>query len=154
VLELRGAKTKAVIGHVDRQHIDLGDGVQVIVGRTRSDWCTLSLTLLEGDTFSGNPRRALLVASGVTENTGMGWQDEARSTVGRHWGKPPSLVEPVAATVRIPRAVATPTVYALDERGQRREAIAVTAAGDGAAQFEIGLPHATIWYEIDYAGRK
>ena len=36
VLELRGSKTKAVIGHVDHQRIDLGHGVQVIVGQTRS----------------------------------------------------------------------------------------------------------------------
>ena len=34
VLELRGSKTKAVIGHVDNQRLDLGHGVRVIVGRT------------------------------------------------------------------------------------------------------------------------
>ncbi len=58
VLELRGSKTKAVIGHVDNQRIDLGDGVQVRVGQTQSNWCTVSLTLLEGDSFDRNPRRA------------------------------------------------------------------------------------------------
>ena len=84
----------------------------------------------------------------------MGWQDETRSTVGRHWGKPPSLVEPVAATIRIPFGAATPAVYPLDDRGKRGEPIAATATGDGAAQFKIGPPHATVWYEIDYAGEK
>ena len=151
VLELRGSKTKAVVGHADRQRIDLGHGVRVIVGQTRSNWCTVSLTLLEGDSFDHNPRRALLVASGVTENTDMGWKDAARSTVGRNWGKPPSLVEPVAATIQIPRGAATPLVYPLDDRGQRGPQITAVAAGD-QAQFKIGPPHATIWYEIDYAG--
>jgi hypothetical protein len=154
VLELRGSKTKAVIGHVDHQRIDLGHGVQVIIGRTRSNWCTVSLTLLEGDSFAHNSRRALVVATGITENTDMGWQDETRSTVGRHWGKPPSLVEPIAATIQIPRGAATPVVYPLDDRGNRGEAIAVTATGDSLAQFRIGPPHAMVWYEIDYAGRK
>ena len=101
------------------RRIDLGHGVQVTVGETRSNWCTVSLTLLEGDSFDHNPRRALLVATGVTENTDMGWKDEARSTVGRDWGKPPSLVEPIAATVQIPRGAAMPVLYPLDDRGQR-----------------------------------
>ena len=97
--------------------------------------------MLEGDSFDHNPRRALLVATGITENTDMGWQDESRSTVGRHWGKPPSLVESIAATIQIPRSAATPVVYPLDDRGQRGQGIAATATGDGAAQFKIGPPH-------------
>ncbi|MGO8748812.1 MAG: carbohydrate binding domain-containing protein [Thermoguttaceae bacterium] len=153
VLELRGSKTKAVIGHVDNQRLDLGHGVRVIVGRTRAHWCTLALTLLEGESFDHNPRRALLVATGITENTDMGWKDEARSTVGQNWGKPPSLVEPIAATIQIPRGAAIPVLYPLDDRGQRGEGIPTTAAGDGAARFKIGPPHGAIWYEIDYAGK-
>jgi hypothetical protein len=153
VLELRGAKTKAVIGHVDHRRIDLGHGVQVIVGQTQSNWCTVSLTLLEGDSFVHNPRRALLVATGITENTDMGWKDQARSTVGRNWGRPPSLVEPIAATIQIPRGAATPAVYALDDRGQRGREITATAVGDSMMQFTIGPPHAAVWYEIDYSGR-
>ena len=152
MLEFRGAKTKAVIGHVDNRRIDLGHGVRVIVGRTRSNWCTVALTLLEGDSFDHNPRRALLVATGITENTDMGWRDETRSTVGRNWGKPPSLVEPIAATIQIPRGAATPVLYPLDDRGQRGRGIPATAAGDGTAEFKIGPPHGTVWYEIDYAG--
>jgi hypothetical protein len=154
VLELRSPKTKAVIGHVDHQSMDLGHGVQVTVGKTRSNWCTVSLTLLEGDSFDDSPRRALLVAAGITENTNMGWRDEARSTVGRDWGKPPSLVEPVAAAVRIPRGAALPVLYPLDDRGQRGPGIPATAAGPSAAEFKIGPTCKTVWYEIDYAGRK
>jgi hypothetical protein len=153
VLELRGAKTKAVIGHIDNQHIDLGHGVEVTVGRTRTNWCTISLTLLEGESFEHNPRRALLVATGVTENTNMGWQDETRSTVGQNWGNPPSLVEPITATVQIPRDATVPVIYPLDDRGQRGPGIPATAAGE-SAKFHIGPPHGTVWYEIDYANGK
>ncbi len=126
----------------------------MIVGRTRAHWCTLALTLLEGESFDHNPRRALLVATGITENTDMGWKDEARSTVGQNWGKPPSLVEPIAATIQIPRGAAMPVLYPLDDHGQRGQGISPTAAGDAATQFQIGPAYATVWYEIDYAGGK
>jgi hypothetical protein len=148
VLELRGARTKAVIGHVDHARIDLGHGVQVTVGRTQTNWCTVAMSLLEGDSFDHHPRRALLVAAGAAENTGMGWRDETHNTVGRNWGKPPSLVEPIAATIQLPRGTALPVLYPLDARGQRGPGIPATAAGPHAAQFQIGPPHKTVWYEI------
>jgi hypothetical protein len=84
----------------------------------------------------------------------MGWRDETRSTVGRDWGKPPSLVEPIAATIRIPRGAATPVLYPLDDRGQRGKGIPATAAGPDAAQLRIDPSHKAVWYEIDYADGK
>jgi hypothetical protein len=93
-----------------------------------------------------------LVASGVTENTAMGWQDASRNTVGRNWGKPPSLVEPIALTIELPRGAVLPSLYRLDDRGQRKGVAAATSASDRATRFQIGPPHGTIWYEIDYAG--
>jgi hypothetical protein len=152
VLELHGLKTKAVIGHIDNQRLDLGQGVMVSVGQTRTGWCTISLTLLEGESFNRNPRRALLVAGGITENTKMGWKDDAHGTVGQDWGQPPSLVETVAATVLLPRGMAMPVLYPLDDHGQRKERVAGSAVGK-AVEFKIGPPHKTIWYEIDYSGK-
>jgi len=149
VLELHGAKTKAVIGHIDEQRIDLGDGVAVTVGKTRTGWCTIALTLLDGESFTKNPRRALLVAAGIAENTGMGWKDAAHSTVGREWGRPPTVVETIAAAVQVPRGAHAPVLYPLDDRGQRRQGVSGSAAGD-SIQFTIGPPHAAVWYEIDY----
>ena len=154
VFELRSPKTKMVIGHVDQKSLDLGHGVQLTVGQTRTNWCTFSLLMLEGESFDRNPRRALVVASGVTENTGMVWRDQAHDTVGAHWGKPPSLVEPVAATLQAPRGATMPVLYPLDDRGQRGPGVIATAAGEGKAQFTIGPPHQAIWYEIDYTGGK
>jgi hypothetical protein len=154
VLELRGARTKAAIGHVDHKRIDLGHGVEVTVGRTRTNWCSVALTLLEGESFNDHPRRALLVAAGITENTDMGWRDEARNTVGRNWGKPPSLVEPIAAAIQVPRGARAPVLYPLDDRGQRGKGIPATLAGSDVAQFQIGPAHKTVWYEIDYSDGK
>jgi hypothetical protein len=154
VLELRGSRTKAVLGHVDNQRIDLGHGVRVSVDRTRTNWCSIALTLLEGDLFDRGPRRALLVATGITENTDMGWRDETRSTVGKNWGKPPSLVEPIAATIELPRNGPAMALYPLDERGQRGPSMPVESVDGNRAKFRIGPPQAAIWYEIDYTDGK
>ena len=150
-LEMRSPRSKVLIGHADGQTVDLGQGVQVDVKKTLNNWCTVSLTLLEGESFDRAPGRALLVATGYTENSGMGWKNPQKDTVGNNWGHPPSLVEPVSVTIRLPRAGATlPVVYALDDRGQRTGKMAVTASGTNSAQIEIGPPQKTLWYEIDY----
>jgi hypothetical protein len=150
LFEFRGPRTRGFIGHADGRTVDLGEGVQIDVGKTRTGWCTLALTLLEGESLTRGPRRALLVATGYTENTDMGWKDEARSTVGTDWGKPPSLIEPVAATLRLPRTGTLPTLYPLDERGQRGQGVPFTTAGESAAQVRIGPPHRTLWYEVTW----
>ena len=154
VFELRTPRTKAVIGHVDGQTIDLGHGVQVTVRKTKNNWCTVALTVLEGESFERGPARVLLAATGYTENTGMGWKDESKSTVGTNWGKPPSLVEPVAATIRLAaQAAAPPAVYALNDRGQRGAALTVTAK-EGGVEVEIGPASGTLWYEIVFPPAK
>ena len=122
VLEVRTPKTKIVVGHVDDRSIDLGHNVQLAIGHTLANWCAVALTILEGEAFDRAPHRALLVAAGITENTGQGWKDKAHTTVGRDWGRAPSLVEPIEATVQIPYDGGLPTVYSLDERGQRSRA--------------------------------
>ena len=108
--------------------------------------------MLEGDSFEHGPRRVLIVATGYTENTAMGWKDEEKTTVGTNWGRPPSLVEAVAATIRFSRRgeqAALPTVYALDDRGQRAKQLSPSAAGE-KVEVEIGAPNGTLWYEIEF----
>jgi hypothetical protein len=148
LLTFRSDRTKGFLGHADGQTLDLGHGVQVSLGSTRTGWCTWVLTLLEGDSFGNRPRRALLAATGYTENTDMGWQDEARTTVGADWGRAPSLVEVVPATLRVPRGATPPVLYPLDARGQRLAG--QVGAGDrpGEARFSLGPPAATLWYEL------
>jgi hypothetical protein len=78
----------------------------------------------------------------------MGWKNPEKSTVGKDWGKAPSLVEVVPAAVRFSRPAA-PAAWALDDRGQRAKAAEVAAAGEGAWELRIGPPHRTLWYEIE-----
>jgi len=149
VLEVRSPRAKLLVGHVDGRAIALGDGVEVEVGRTRTGWCTLALVLVEGESFARRPRRALVVATGYTENTGMGWKDETKSSVGTNWGNPPSLVEPVAAAIRVPRDAGSLVLYPLDERGQRGQGVPAVATG-ATAEVRIGPPHKTVWYELEW----
>ena len=140
--------------HLDAIAVDLGHGVRVSVKQTKTGWCTVALTVLEGESFERGPARVLLAATGYTENTGMGWKDESKSTVGTNWGKPPSLVEPVAATIRLAaQAAAPPAVYALNDRGQRGAALTVTAK-EGGVEVEIGPASGTLWYEIVFPPAK
>lgn len=148
LFEIRSPRARGFIGHADGQSLDLGEGVRVAVGATRTGWCTFMLTLLEGRTLTRAPRRALVVATGYTENSGMGWKNAAKNTVGKDWGVGPSLVEPIAATLTLPRAGSSPTLYPLDARGQRGTAVPFDAAGAAAARVRLGPPHRTLWYEI------
>lgn len=147
VFEIRTPRAKGFLGRVDGQTVNLGDGVEVEIYSTRSGWCTFMLIMLDGESLARNPRRALLVATGQTENTEMGW-NEAKSTVGSDWGRPPSLIEPISAILRVTRPRKLPTLYPLNERGQRGKGITFTICEDGAAQVEIGPPHKTLWYEV------
>jgi hypothetical protein len=81
----------------------------------------------------------------------MGWRDSSHSSVGRDWGNPPSLVELIAATIRLPSGLRTPAVYSLDNRGQRGEAIPLSVLTDGAVEFTLRPEYKTLWYEVDYA---
>ena len=102
---------------------------------------------MDGADFT-QPGRLLLTATGYAENTSMGWKNAQKDTVGSDWGIGPTLVEGIPAAITLPVAAARVTVYALDERGQRREKVAVQDAG-GKATFDIGPDHKTIWYEVE-----
>lgn len=152
MLTLSAPRAKFMIGHVDGQMVDLGHGVSVKVGATSNHWCTVALIVIEGDGFDRQPRRVLLAATGHTENTGMGWKDAERTSVGKDWGKAPSLVEAIPATIHLPlpKEGKPPDVFALDDKGQRARPIGTRGGGFGF-QFDIGPDCATLWYEIVYA---
>ena len=151
VFEVRAPRAKAVIGHVDGQTLDLGHGVRVTAGPTSMGWCTVAVSLLEGDAFDRAPKRALIAATAYTENTGMVWKDPERTSVGTKWGTAPSLVEPVPATIEFAPAAGAVRLYPLDDRGQRVGA--AVEAGPGG-RLAIGLPHRTLWYEVVFGGRE
>ena len=145
IVLLNTQRTRAVIGFSDGREFRLGD-VELGMGRTRQGWSTLTLTLMEGNSFAG-PCRVLVAATGYAENTDMGWKSAKKDTVGDDWGKPPSLVEVVPATITLPAPATKVSVWTLNERGQRAAEVPVKRR-EGQSAFHIGPPAGTLWYEV------
>ena len=145
VVTIDTARTKAVIGFVAGRSFDLG-GVTITPGRSMQDWCTVAITLLEGQSLAGKAR-ALVVVTGYAENTDMGWKDAKKNTVGRDWGRAPSLVEAVPVTLRLPVAPERVRVFALNERGRRSEPVGVEGK-HGRALVRLNHTQRTLWYEL------
>jgi hypothetical protein len=144
VVTIDAPRMKAVIGFLQGRRFELGK-VTIAPGHPLQDWCTLGLSLLEGDSFD-RPERAILVATGYAQNTGMQWKSEERDSVGRNWGRAPSLVEIIPAAITVPGIA---KVFALDERGKRKEPVKAERRGDDTV-FNIGGAHRTLWYEIKW----
>ncbi len=139
-------KSKAAIGAISGGPYTLGD-VTIAPAKNIQDWAAITLTVVEGDSFS-QAGRLLITATGYAENTAMGWKDERKNSVGAAWGHAPSIVEGVPATITLPVAPGRVKVWALDERGQRAGTVAVRDEG-GKAVFDLGPEHKTLWYEVE-----
>ena len=147
VVTVNAEKSKAVVGFGGGKRFDLG-GVVIEPGPTLQDgWSAITVTAIEGD-FRKPPCRVLFTATGSAENTGMGWKNPQKSTVGKDWGTAPTRVEGIPARITLPFPVRSVEVWALDERGQRRTPFAAEADADGKAVVTIGPERQTIWYEI------
>jgi len=124
-------RAKVVVGYARGRTFDLGDGVRVAPA---TEWSAIALTEMK-------PRRWLVTATGAAENTDMRWKNAEKTTVGRDWGKAPSLVEGIVATITLPGAA---KAWALDERGQRKSEVPVR---NGV--IEISPQHRALWYEVE-----
>jgi hypothetical protein len=157
VVTINTARSKAVIGFGAGRRFDLG-GVVIEPSQTIQDgWCAITLTAIEGDFEAVQKQqkglRVLITATGYAENTDMGWKDvpgyPPKSSCGRNWGKPPSLVEGISATITLPLQAKRVQAWALDERGQRKAKIQVTADASGNAVIRIAPQWQTLWYEVE-----
>jgi hypothetical protein len=147
VVVVDSPRSKAVLGHGGGECFELG-GVVIEPGKTLQDgWCTVTVTAMEG-TIAG-PGKLLLTATGLSENTGMLWKDDKKDSVGRNWGKAPSLVEGVPVHVTLPVGAWRVRAWALDERGQRRTELPVAAIGEGKAMVRVGRDNRALWYEVE-----
>jgi len=136
-------RTKVAVGFTDDEKITLGT-VTFQPARTRQGWSAIALTQIEGDVLGG-AGRALLVAAGSLENTGQEWKTPHKDGIAR-WGRAPVLVEGIP--IRVALSTREPLqVWALDERGQRRNQVAVEQGG-GTAVFHVGPLEKTLWYEV------
>lgn len=137
VFLVNSPRSRAVVGFTRGRTFDLGD-IRVTAGQ---NWSAITLTQID-------PAHWLVTATGSAENTGMIWKNADRSSVGRNWGKAPSLVEGISAAITLPAASSRIHVWALDERGQRSRELAVSDEV-GKAKFEIGPESRTLWYEVE-----
>jgi hypothetical protein len=147
VVTVNTFKSRAAIGYSGGKRFDLG-GVVIEPGATSQDgWSAITVTALDGTLASG-PARVLITATGYVQNTDMVWKNAEKTSVGRNWGKAPSLVEGIPARITLPLSADRAQAWALGERGERKTALAVQASDDGKAQINLGTPAQTLWYEV------
>ncbi len=146
VVLINTPRSKAAIGVTGKGPYRLGE-VVIAPRPNLQKWAAITLTVMEGQGFDA-PGRILVTATGYAENTAMGWRNEEKTTVGPDWGKAPSLVEGIPATIQLPVATERVKVWALDERGQRAGPVAVRSE-QGKAAFDLGPEHKTLWYEVE-----
>jgi hypothetical protein len=148
VVTINTPRSKGVIGYGGGKRYDLG-GVVVQPGATRQDgWCTVTLTVMEGK-LAGGRGRLLVTATGYVQNTGMKWKGEKKESVGRAWGRAPSLVEGIPCRLTLPRPAKQVRAWVLDSRGQRGAALVVKPGKDGKAVLDFGPRNRTLWYEVE-----
>lgn len=142
VVTVNTPRSKAVIGFGGGKRFELGEFILEPAEGMQNGWSAITLTALDG--AAKLPRRWLLTATGYAENTGMGWKNAEKSSVGRAWGQAPSLVEGVAAKLTVTDGKLV-DCWALDERGQRREKLNSEKTGS----VSIGPRWRTLWYELE-----
>lgn len=69
LLTIDTPRTRGILGHATDRTNNL-QGVSITPGVTRHDWCTIVLTMVEGESMGAAPGRALLVTTGETGNRG------------------------------------------------------------------------------------
>jgi hypothetical protein len=146
VVTLNAARSKAVIGYGGGKRFDLGGFVVEPGEGMQNGWGAITLTRVG----EGNSPAAhwVITATGYADNEGMQWKNAEKSTVGRDWGQGPSRVEGVPARISMRHAAERVQVWALDERGQRKQPVKVERGG-GNTVFVLGPESKTLWYEVE-----
>ena len=135
---------KAVVGRCTGRATQL-DGAAFDVKQNARNFAVLTLNAVDGQPLARS-RRLLLAAAGNVENTGMGWNED-HTSVGRSWGRAPTMCEGIAARVTMATGAKGVKVHALDGSGARMAEVPSTLAG-GKLSFDIGPAFKTLWYEI------
>ena len=69
-----------------------------------------------------------------------------RRTVGRNWGEPPVLIEPVEGSVVLPPG--RWECHALAPDGTPKATVALQKGSDGAPTLKLSPAHQTMWYLV------
>ncbi len=120
------------------------DGIKITAGATRQNWATITATVIDGQNFN-RAKRILITATGDTENADMQWKNAEKTSV-TSWGKGPSTVEGIPATITLSERVKW-KAWALDERGQRKAEVPLKQAGT-ETQLTLSPDQKTLWWEV------
>lgn len=136
-------------------------GMTLTPGKTRLDWCTLSLTLAQAydNARPGNLLRRgsyLLAATGLVHNTDSKIVQVSDNppkvttseTYGGALGTGPVLCEGIEAKISFAGLRDRVKCYALDPDGNRMAEVSVTSTAAGEAILNIGPQYKTVWYEL------
>ena len=74
-----------------------------------------------------------------------------RVTLSNQWGREPILCEGIPAQIKLPVAAERVQFFALDEAGNRRDAIPVNGSANHA-ELQLGPENKTVWYEVVIRG--
>ena len=118
---------------------------KISVQPSGNKFVTLALSSLDNENIAQS-KKMLLTAVGKAENIGMGW-NATRNSVGNNWGTGPTSVEGIYCDVQILTDAKKAGVFALDNTGARRFAIASTL-NNGTLSFSISPSQKTVWFEI------
>ena len=121
------------------------EGVDIAFATNASGFASVALLSVDGKPLPES-RRMLLTAAGNVENTGMAWNPE-HTTVGRSWGRAPTLCEGIGASISLNAQPGEFHLYALDGKGNRKSEVPAKT-GEGRFDFAIGPEFETLWYEI------
>ena len=137
-----GRSCAGLIGFVEGRTVSAG-GLSLTPGPTGlGGFSVVMLNSAEGQAL-GAEGRYLITAVSQSWNRDMGWNAE-RNSVGRNWGRGPTLCEGVPVTLRA--EVDGPVrLYALNPDGTRGAAVPAKRDGTG---FELGPGYRTLWYEL------
>jgi hypothetical protein len=146
VVTVNTTRSKAVIGFGGGRRFELGGFVVEPGQGLQNGWSTITLTRIDADE-SITPHW-LITATGYADNTDMKWKNAEKNSVGRDWGRAPSRVEGIPARITLPEAASRVEVWSLDERGQPKASLPVTASAAGRAVVELGPRWKTLWYGV------
>ncbi|ADM27348.1 hypothetical protein Igag_0510 [Ignisphaera aggregans DSM 17230] len=161
------SRSIVLTGFISGRRFDFGD-VVIEVGETMlNGYATIALHVLDGQSFK-DTKKILVIAIGAVFNTGMNiYEYDSRKllftattnmtsipdtyglkiTTFGNWGRPPTIVEGINATIMI-KTQYNAFAYVLDSRGLPRERIDMISS-EGYRALYINNTYSTIWYEIN-----
>ncbi|MCL2744242.1 MAG: carbohydrate binding domain-containing protein [Planctomycetaceae bacterium] len=135
---------KVFTGFVDDGDKHSVGDIDVVFGKTKLNWCTLSLVSLGGGGINTSGR-VLVAITGDMQHTNMDLQrlENNRVTLLNKWGDAPILCEGIPVALTFNKAQGKVRCFPLDERGMRRSEMQVSGK-----TVKLSPEYKTVWYEV------